>query len=198
MNIREHNFEKVLVLFGSPRKKSTSNRLAEQVIKGAEAKGAQVERVYINQLEIKGCQGCYSCKKEGAKGCRIKDDMQEVYPKMLEAGSWIIATPVYWFNMTAQTKLVIDRTFGIFNDYAENPNPLKGKRIAIAMSYGDKDAFASGCINALRTFQDAFRYIGANITGMVYGSAEKPAEMEENTALMEDALKLGERLVHRN
>jgi len=197
MDISEHNFGNVLVLFGSPRKKSTSNRLAEQVIKGAEEKGAQIERVYINQLDIKGCQGCYSCKKEGAEGCRIKDDMQDVYPKMLAAGSWIFATPVYWFNMTAQTKLVIDRTFGFFNDFAENPNPLRGKRIAIAMSYGDKDAFASGCINALRTFQDAFRYIGAKITGMVYGTAEKPEEMDENKALMEEALKLGQNLVRQ-
>ena len=197
MDISEHDFGKVLVLLGSPRKKSTSNTLAEQVIKGAETKGAEIDKVHINQLQIRGCQGCYSCKKEGSTGCRINDDMQEIYPKMLAAGSWIIASPVYWFNMTAQTKLVIDRTFGIFNDYAENPNPLRGKRIAIAMSYGDKDPFASGCINALRSFQDSFRYLGAKITGMVYGAAEKPSEISDNPSLMEEAFQLGKRLVQQ-
>ena len=56
-------------------------------------------------------------------------------------------------------------------------NPFVGKRIAIAMSYGDVDPVKSGCVNALRTFQDAFRYTGSKIVGMVYGSAMKAGEI---------------------
>jgi len=70
-----------------------------------------------------------------------------------------------------------------------------GKRVAIAMSYGDADPFVSGCVNALRTFQDAFRYAGAKMVGMVYGSAENPGEIESNHSLMEQAEALGQRLV---
>ena len=70
-----------------------------------------------------------------------------------------------------------------------------GKRIAIAMSYGDSDVFKSGCVNALRTFQDAFSYVGANIVGMVYGSAEKPGEIKSNQPLMDQAEALGKKLV---
>ncbi|MBU0653283.1 MAG: flavodoxin family protein, partial [Proteobacteria bacterium] len=69
-----------------------------------------------------------------------------------------------------------------------------GKRIAIAMSYGDADPFASGCVNALRTFQDAFRYTGAKIVGMVYGSAFGAGEICANESLMKEAEELGKKL----
>ena len=62
------------------------------------------------------------------------------------------------------------------------------------MSYGDTDPFNSGCVNALRTFQDAFNYVGANIIGMVYGSAEASGEIKSNIELMARAEKLGKKL----
>jgi hypothetical protein len=65
------------------------------------------------------------------------------------------------------------------------------------MSYGDIDVFKSGCVNALRTFQDAFRYTGSKITGMVYGSAMKAGEIANNEELMRDAEELGKLLVTR-
>jgi len=63
------------------------------------------------------------------------------------------------------------------------------------MSYGDTDVFNSGCVNALRSFQDAYRYAGANIIGMVYGSAEEPGEITSNTSLMKQAENLGKKLM---
>jgi hypothetical protein len=63
------------------------------------------------------------------------------------------------------------------------------------MSYGDADPFASGCVNALRTFQDAFRYTGAKIVGMVYGSALGAGEIRANESLMKAAGELGKKLV---
>ncbi len=96
--------------------------------------------------------------------------------------------------MSAQTKIFMDRCFALFNDDQEK-SPLINKRIAIAMSYGDTDPFNSGCVNALRSFQDAYRYVGARIVGMVYGSAEEPGEIKSNTLLMEQAEKLGKALV---
>jgi len=118
--------------------------------------------------------------------------MQEVYPKLIGAEAWVIASPVYWFTMSAQTKTFMDRCYGL-TAYAENP--FAGKRMAIAMSYGDADAVRSGCVNALRTFQDAFRYTGSKIVGMVYGSAMRAGEIESNEALMREADELGNRLV---
>jgi hypothetical protein len=73
-------------------------------------------------------------------------------------------------------------------------NPFAGKQIGIAMSYGDTDPFNSGCVNALRTFQDAFNYVDAKMVGMVYGSAEAPGEIKDNPDLMQRAEELGKKL----
>lgn len=188
------NEKKVVVLLGSPRKKGNSTALAKQIIHGAESSGAMVETVYLNGLNIKPCQGCYSCRKPNSRGCVVDDDMQTVYPKVQTADRWVIASPVYWFSMSAQTKLFMDRCFAMFKETAQE-NYLLNKRIAIAMSYGDTDAFNSGCVNALRSFQDAYRYAGANIIGMVYGSAEEPGEIASNTSLMKQAEELGKKLM---
>ena len=118
--------------------------------------------------------------------------MQEIYPKLIKADAWVIASPVYWFTMSAQTKTFMDRCYAL-PAYAKNP--FAGKRIAIAMSYGDVDPIKSGCVNALRTFQDAYRYTGSKIVGMVYGSAMKAGEIQNNEALMREAEELGKRLV---
>jgi NAD(P)H-dependent FMN reductase len=160
------NQKHVVVLLGSPRKKGNSTVLAKQIIHGVESVSAKVETVYLNGLNIKPCQGCYACKKKNSTGCAVDDDMQSLYPKLVESDAWVIASPVYWFSMSA-----------------------------IAMSYGDSDPFNSGCVNALRSFQDAYRYVGARIVGMVYGSAEEPGEIASNAELMAQAEEIGKKLV---
>jgi len=185
--------KKVLVLLGSPRKKGNSTTLAKKIVEGAEAAGANVEQVYLHGQNIAPCQACYACQKPDSKGCVIDDDMQPIYNKLLATDAWVFASPVYWFSMSAQTKLCLDRCFGLL---AFGKDVFVGKQIAIAMSYGDSDPFKSGCINALRTFQDASRYVGADIVGMVYGSAEQPGEIASNQSLMQEAEDLGKKLAN--
>ena len=188
-----HNtVKKVLVLLGSPRKKGNSAILAESIAKGAMSVGAHVETLFIHGMKIAPCNSCYACQKPNNKGCSINDDMQIVYKKLLASDAWIIASPVYWFTMSAQTKLWMDRTFALLPRAEE---AFTGKRIAVAMSYGDSEPFKSGCVNALRTFQDAFGYVQACIVGMVYGSAMDAGEIKNNKSLMKEAEKLGKRLV---
>ena len=187
----EDEARKILVVHSSPRKKGNSNTLANGIIKGAESAGADVESVYLHGMDISPCNACYACQKKESKGCAIDDEMQTIYPKLVECDTWVIASPVYWFNMSAQTKLFMDRCFALLA-YADNP--FAGKRVAIAMSYGDTDPFNSGCVNALRSFQDAFNYVGAKMVGMVYGSAEAPGEIESNADLMQRAESLGRKL----
>ncbi|HJX68642.1 MAG TPA: flavodoxin family protein [Dehalococcoidia bacterium] len=186
--------KQVLVILGSPRKKGNSSTLAARIARGAKSAGAEVETVFLHGLKISPCRGCDTCQKQDSKGCAIKDDMQDIYPKLIKADAWVIASPVYWFTMSAQTKIFMDRCYAL-TAYSENP--FLGKRIAIAMSYGDVDPVKSGCVNALRTFQDAFRYAGSKIVGMVYGSAMKAGEIADNKALMQEAEELGKRLVSR-
>lgn len=184
--------KQVLVILGSPRRMGNSATLAARISRGAKSAGAKVETLFLQGLKISPCRGCDTCQKRDSKGCAIKDDMQKIYPKLIRADAWVIASPVYWFTMSAQTKIFMDRCYAL---PAYRKNPFVGKRIAIAMSYGDVDPVKSGCVNALRTFQDAFRYTRSKIVGMVYGSAMKAGEIENNEALMREAEELGKLLV---
>jgi len=184
--------KKVLVILGSPRRKGNSAILADQIAKGAKSAKAKVEIIYFQEKNIAPCKACFACQKKNSKGCSIQDDMQELYPKLIEADAWVIASPVYWFTMSAQTKIFMDRCFAL---PAYRNNPFEGKRIAVAMTYGGEDPFDSGCVNALRTFQDAFGYIEAKLVGMVYGSAMDAGKIKLNEKVMTEAFDLGKKLV---
>jgi multimeric flavodoxin WrbA len=183
--------QKVLVIMGSPRKRGNSTILAEEAAKGARRIGAEVEIVRLRDVAIGPCLACESCRRKGAKGCVQDDGMTLLYPKLRAADAIVISSPVYWFTMSAQVKLLMDRlyAFGAEKGYA-----LEGKGIGIILTYADADPFSSGAVNALRAFQDAFAFIGAPIKGMVYGSASKVGEIRGNKTLMKDARALGKKL----
>jgi multimeric flavodoxin WrbA len=179
---------KVMIAVGSPRKRGNSSTLAAQVAAGAKAGGAQVETFYLHGMNIKPCTACGGCRKKTHVDCVIKDDMQVLYPKLRSADVIVIASPIYWFTFSAQTKLFIDRWYGLGSDegYA-----LSGKKFAVLLSYADADPFLSGAVNAIRSFQDALQFIEAELVGMVYGSASEAGEIKKNKALMKDAYDLG-------
>ena len=101
----------VLVLMSSPRKNGNTDRLANAFIKGVEENGYSTEKIYVNYQNIKPCLGCNICQKTNQ--CVQKDDMQEIYEKMLEAKVIVFASPVYFYTFNASMKLLIDRTFAI-------------------------------------------------------------------------------------
>jgi multimeric flavodoxin WrbA len=169
-----------------------SSTLAARISRGAKSAGAEVETLFLQDMKISPCKACDTCQKHDSKGCATKDDMQKIYPKLIGADAWVIASPVYWFTMSAQTKIFLDRCYAL---PAYTKNPFTGKRIAIAMSYGGADPVKSGCVNALRTFQDAFSYTRSKIVGMVYGSAMEAGEIKNNETLMREAEELGKLLV---
>jgi multimeric flavodoxin WrbA len=89
--------------------------------------------------------------------------------------------------MSAQTKIFIDRLYAVG---VGKKNILKGKNIGIILTFADPDPFISGAVNALRSFQDICRYLGADIAGMVYGSANEAGEIKNNNDVMEKAFIL--------
>ncbi len=183
---------RVLVVLGSPRRKGNSAVLAKRIAKGARASGAKVRTIFLQDLTIAPGRGCLACQKSGARGCILRDDMQPIYRELRKSDAWILASPVYWFTMSAQLKIFMDRCFALLGD---GNKVFRGKKIAIAMSFGDRDAFTSGCVNALRTFQDAYGYVEAKIVGIVYGTAMRAGEISKNRLLMKEAEEIGAALV---
>ena len=186
---------KVLIVKGSPRARGNSALLAEQVAAGAKDAGAQVEEVYLHGLDIRPCDGCDFCQGTAEMGCAIEDDMQLLYPKIRAADAIVYASPVYWFTVSAQLKLFMDRCYALGGgtEY-EADHALAGKHIGIVLTYGGDDVFDSGAVNAIRTFQDVFNYIPAEIVGMVYGCASEAGEIRHDTELMAKAYHLGQKL----
>lgn len=117
--------------------------------------------------------------------------MKGLYLKLQEADSLVIANPIYMFNISAQTKIFIDRLYAVG---VQEKNIFEEKSMAIVLTYADPDPFISGAVNALRSFQDICRYIGANIVGMVYGRASGAGEIKQKQDVMEKAVLLGKTL----
>jgi len=179
----------VLVFKGSPRENGNSSSLADQAAQGATACGAQVDSFWLHRMDIHPCDACDICQETGV--CVLKDDMQALYPRLQKADAIVIASPIYWFTISAQAKLFIDRWYAL-----ESPqgSALKGKQFGLLLAYGDTDPYTSGAINAIRTFQDMLRYIGGNIAGIVYGTALEVGDVQKQPELMKRAYQLGEKL----
>ena len=99
---------KILGISFSPREQGNTELLMDISLAGARRQGAETEMCRIADKNIHPCRACGNCFKTGE--CSIKDDMQEISPKMLEADGILFGTPVYFYNITAQGKALIDRT----------------------------------------------------------------------------------------
>ena len=185
--------KRVLILTASPRKNGNSTILALKSAEGVNANGGEAGVVSIGNLRIAPCNACDICRDKPEVGCVIKDDMQPLYQQIKDAQGIIFATPVYWFNVSAQMKLFIDRTYATYDsgNYA-----FTGKNVGVILAYEDEDVFVSGGINALRSFQDIFAYVRANLVGMVYGSAGKAGDVQTNGKLLQKAYDLGRKIVN--
>jgi multimeric flavodoxin WrbA len=181
----------LLIVVGSPRTDGACSTLAEEVRKGAEAAGAVVHYYDLQALQICPCTACGACLESSDADCTIEDDMQILYPLLRSVDALVIASPIYWFNVSAQTKLFIDR--GFYALQGPEGNALKGKEVGLVLAYGAEDLESSGGENAIGSFKDIFEFIGADIVGIVHGSTGG-GDIRLNTAVMEQARRLGERL----
>ncbi|HID93221.1 MAG TPA: flavodoxin family protein, partial [bacterium (Candidatus Stahlbacteria)] len=98
---------KVLGIVGSPRKGGNTDTLVREVLKGANSKGAETEKVYLGDLNIRPCDACGLCSENGK--CVVKDDFQLIFQKIKESDGVVLGSPIYCSTVTAQTKALIDR-----------------------------------------------------------------------------------------
>lgn len=98
---------KVLAISSSPRKGGNSDVLCNQFIKGAQETGHETEKVRLEEMGLAPCKGCYACKK--SKKCVHKDSMDSLLQKLVDADVIVLSTPVYFYSLSAQMKIFIDR-----------------------------------------------------------------------------------------
>ena len=179
----------ILILKGSPRQHGNSATLAERAAAGAHTAGAQVESIYLHDLDIRACDACDECRDTNI--CIIKDDMNLLYPKLAAADAIILASPVYWFTFSAQLKLCIDRWYGF---QGNNWKEVSHKQFGIILAYGDSDLHDSGGINAIHTFESMCRYLKGEIVGIVHGSLSDEDDAQKHPEMLQRAYELGQLL----
>jgi multimeric flavodoxin WrbA len=126
---------KTVILFGSPRKNGNTIQLVNVLSDIIKRKRHSVRMLYLNDMNIRPCQGCYACLKKGV--CKINDDMKDIRKYIMESDLIVYAFPIYWFAPSSQLKLVIDRSIAFMD---ENYNSrIKGKKAITLMTCGDED-----------------------------------------------------------
>ena len=178
----------ILVLEGSPRKGNTSV-VTEWVLAGM-GPGNRVTRVRLCELSIHPCQECFTCTKtKGDAGCAQEDDMVDLYDKMVDADLVIWTSPIFCWNVTAQTKMALDRCFALLT----GEDLLKGSRWALVLTAGG-DAF-DGADLAVQMFSRLARYGGIKYVGQhVVAPCPDGARLAANDALRKSAKGFGREL----
>ena len=169
--------KQILILSSSPRKGGNSDTLCDSFQKGAEESGHRVEKVRLSELTIDYCSACYACKKTGR--CVKRDDMDQIAEKMRAADVIVLATPVYFYSMSAQMKTLIDRTLGV----AQQPG-VENKEFYLIATAADGKAEMERTIDGLRGYLECLP--GAREKGVIYGAgAWQMGDIQNNSALKE-------------
>jgi multimeric flavodoxin WrbA len=132
---------KIVALLGSPRAHKNSATIAHRFSETATQLGAQVRSFELNRLTYRGCQGCYACKSTHER-CVLQDDLTGVLDAVQETDLLLLASPVYYGDVTAQLKGFVDRTFCYLKpDYPTNPRPsrLAPKKLVFVLVQGHPD-----------------------------------------------------------
>jgi multimeric flavodoxin WrbA len=188
---------KVLGIYGSPRKGGNSDQLLDRALEGAQSAGAEILRVYARDLKMCGCRECGGCDDTGK--CVVKDDMQSVYPLLDEADVIFLASPIFFYGLTAQAKTLIDRSqaswskrmLGKTHEERESYNSGKGYLIVVGATRGEN--LFEGAILTAKYFFDALdmNYEG----GIFFRSLEKKSAVKEHPETLQEAFNLGRKAV---
>jgi len=107
LNASGLDMKSILAIYGSPRRKGNTALLLKRAVEGAQEAGADVEEIVLRDLKMSPCLEIYGCKETGR--CAIKDDFQGVYDKLLACQGLMLASPIFFYTVSAHTKILMDR-----------------------------------------------------------------------------------------
>ena len=170
---------------GSPNINGNTAKLVNAILDGAAEKGAEKLIYNLTSLNIKGCDACFRCQESGC--CAIDDDMQELYHEIQTADTIVLGSPVYMWQMTAQTKLLIDRLTAFLKpDFSSR---LDNKKLILVFSQGssDRDAFKP----YFEYTAGILYYLGFDVLETVIAAGTDKLEVSSRPKLLEKVRDLG-------
>jgi multimeric flavodoxin WrbA len=185
---------------GSPIRGGNVDVLVGQVLAGAASVGAQTETVFLNDLDLRPCQSCGTDNRTGS--CRIDDDMRRVHRLLVESDLLVLGTPVYFDTVSAQMKLMIDRS-NCMTPLVSQPDgtstflrrPRSGKRAVLVAVAGSHQQFGTLRV----TVRGFLSWVGAELAEeILYGhDSTDVGAVRNNAAMMAEAFQAGVQALDR-
>lgn len=187
---------KIVSVLGSPRENANSSTIANHFCTTAEKLGAEVKTFVLNNMKYRGCQGCMACKTKLDK-CILEDDLTEVLEAIRETDVLVLASPVYYWDVSGQLKCFLDRTFSyLVPNFATNPvksRLVPGKKLVMILSQNNPDegSFA----NIFPKFDSFFKSYGFSDNRVIRAcGVSAPGEVVSREEVMNLAEKAAEAL----
>ncbi|HOK04752.1 MAG TPA: flavodoxin family protein [Victivallales bacterium] len=162
---------KIACLLASPRKKSNSSYIAKYICEKAKEKGAELNLFTLNDMKYVGCQACMACKT-GSDKCVIQDDLEVVLDTVADADVLVMASPIYFGDVSAQLKGFIDRAFSYLVPdfyFADNKSRLKaGKKMIMVLTQGHEDL--NSFADVYPKYQFFFSWYGYTQSAVIRGA----------------------------
>ncbi len=177
---------KIVILMGSPNRNGSTGILVENFVRGAQEAGHACEVIDVCHMDIHPCIGCVRCGYEGP--CVQKDDVEIIRQKLLACDMVVLATPLYYYGMSAQLKMVVDR-FCAYNS-SLNRRHLKSALLTVAWNADD------WTFDALKThYMTLVRYINWDDQGMILGYGCGTPSVTRSGEYPEQAYRMGKNLL---
>lgn len=177
---------KVLMITTSLRARSNSDRLAEELMRGASEAGHEVEQISLKDKTIGFCKGCFACQK--TQRCVIRDDAVEIAEKVKNADTLVFATPIYYYEMSGQMKTLLDRLNPLF------PSDYRFRNIYMLSVAAEDEAYVpEKAVSGLQGWIDCFEK--AELVDTLFcGGINDAGEAEKHQAKLEEAYEFGRHL----
>ena len=173
---------KMVGILGSPRKNGNTEIILDAALEEARSNGVLVSKISLRGKVIAPCNGCLKCSEKGK--CVIKDDMQEIYKKIVESDGILWASPVYFWSMSGQTKIVMDRTIALTFPKLQLANKIGGLILV---------AGGRGCMNAANVFHMYFSFNHMFFAEFASGYAQGKGEIKKNAF----AINAAKEMIHQ-
>ena len=186
----------IVCLYGSPRVKGNSAAIAKKFCETAINKGAAVQSWVLNKLNFRGCQACYGCKEKSDK-CVINDDLSEVLDAVRNCDILVLASPVYYGDVSSQLKAFIDRNYSfLVPDYvtADKIHRLEGnKTLVMILTQGSPDQEAFKAI--FPKYSTFYKWMGFEKSELIHAcGVMEPSDLRRRQDIFKQAEQLAEKL----
>jgi len=187
---------RIVAIYGSPRRRGNTATLLKQAVAGAREAGARVEEIVLRDLKLSPCLEIYSCKQDGE--CRIHDDFQKVRTLVLASGGLMLASPIFYYAVSAHTKILMDRFHSLWvkKHWAAQGRDLspaarrKGLFISAGATRGER--LFEGALLSVRYFFDT---LDMDLwRSLLYRGLEHEGEAQQHPDYLNEAHRTGREL----